>query len=163
MSPGHLHPRHLLRPCEPLARGLGLFRLKSLPCWMRKCSIYHPSSSGRRCIICLIGRTGHCWDSATECSSEKNSIEKFVTKSPVMLVWSSCFRSKSEDDLWWWSPPEGIKSFCMHRDGEGKTMGTGSILRTADVFTVQNQTLLLANHLWAHTFGSLLKWYLDQD
>lgn len=38
----------------------------------------------------------------------------------------------------------------------------GNIYETADVFTVQTQTHLLANLLSAHAFGSLQKWHLDQ-
>lgn len=51
-------------------------------------------------------------------------------------------------------------SACKH--GDGKAMDMGSICEAADVFTVQTQTHLLANHLWAHAFGSVQKRYLDQ-
>lgn len=37
----------------------------------------------------------------------------------------------------------------------------GSIRETADVFTVQTQTILLTYLLWAHAFVSLEKQYLD--
>lgn len=85
ISPGHLCLGYLPRLCKPLARIPRLFRLSSMLHEQTQC-IHHPLSSRIRCLVHLIRKTGHCSDSATECSSGKAFTEKFATKA----WWQQC-------------------------------------------------------------------------